>query len=230
MWQTSWGASTRLIGALIMSHSDDKGLVLPPKLAPVKAVIIPIYRKDGERERVLETAHRIANDVGATVDDREGQSPGAKFFYWERRERRGVPVVLEFGPRDLASGSIVLKPRASGDRHSVSVAAVAEKLHQLLAEMQNSMFHAAKQRMKENTVLANSIGEVESILSDVTAEKGGGKFVMAHVKDDPRCDLHVKAFKATIRCIPLVDEYDGPGKCIIAGEPVDRRAVIAKAY
>jgi hypothetical protein len=106
VWQTSCGVSTRLIGGLIMSHSDDRGLVLPPKLAPTKAVIVPIYGKDGEKDRVLEAAHRIAKEVGAKVDDREGQTPGAKFFHWERR---GVPVVLEFGPRDLASGSIVLK-------------------------------------------------------------------------------------------------------------------------
>jgi prolyl-tRNA synthetase len=96
--------------------------------------------------------------------------------------------------------------------------------------MQNAMYDAAKQRLKANTVLANSIEEVESILKDVTAEKGGGKFVVAHVKDDPRCDLRMKELKATIRCIPLVDEYDGPGKCIVTGEQVDRRVVIAKAY
>lgn len=231
VWQTSWGASTRLIGGLIMSHSDDKGLVLPPKLAPVKAVIVPIYRKDGERERLLEATHRIANEIGARVDDREGQTPGAKFFHWERL---GVPVVLEFGPRDLASGSIVLKPRDSGEKRSVSLTDVAKELRELLNEMQNNMFRAAKQRMKANTVLANSIGEVESILKDVTAEKGGGKFVLAHVKDDLRCDQRVKAFKATIRCIPLLnedeDEYEGPGKCIITGEQVERRAIIAKAY
>lgn len=227
VWQTSWGASTRLIGGLIMSHSDDKGLVLPPKLAPVKAVVIPIYRKDDERANVLEAAHRIAKEVGAKVDDREGLTPGAKFFYWERR---GVPAVLEIGPRDLASGSVVLKPRASGEKRSVPIAEVAEKLGQLLEDMQTSLFRAAQQRMKANTVLANSIEEVESILNDVTAEKGGGKFVMAHLKDDPRCDQRVKAFKATVRCVPLVDEYDGPGKCIVTGEPVDRRAVIAKAY
>jgi len=227
VWQTSWGASTRLIGGLIMSHSDDKGLVLPPKLAPIKAVIIPIYRKDDEKARVLETAHRVADEVGARVDEREGQTPGAKFFYWERR---GVPVVLEFGSRDLTSGTIVLKPRATGDRHSVPLTSVREKLRALLGEMQNRMFSAAKQRMNADTVLADSIGEVESILNDVTAEKGGGKFVMAHVKNDPRCDLRMKAFKATIRCIPLVDEYDGAGKCIVTGEPVERRAVIAKAY
>jgi prolyl-tRNA synthetase len=112
----------------------------------------------------------------------------------------------------------------------VPIDSVAAKLRELLAEMQTSMFSAAKQRMQANTVLANSIAEVESILGDVTAEKGGGKFVMAHVKDDPRCDLRVKACKATIRCIPLTDEYDGPGKCIITGEQVERRAVIAKAY
>jgi prolyl-tRNA synthetase len=96
--------------------------------------------------------------------------------------------------------------------------------------MQKNLLDAARQRLRTNTVLANSIGEMESILNEVTAEKGGGKFVMAHVKDDPRCDLRVKEFKATIRCIPLVDEWDGPGKCIVTGEPVERRAVIAKAY
>ena len=227
VWQTSWGVSTRLIGGLIMSHSDDRGLVLPPKLAPTKAVIVPIYGKGGEKDRILEAAHRIAKEVGAKVDDREGQTPGAKFFHWERR---GVPVVLEFGPRDLASGSIVLKRRDIGGKQPMPQAELAEKLPALLGEMQQNMFDVAKQRLRTNTVLANSIGEVESILNDVTAEKGGGKFVMAHVQDDPRCDLRVKEFKATIRCIPLVDECDGPGKCIVTGEQVDRRAVIAKAY
>ena len=227
VWQTSWGVSTRLIGGLIMSHSDDRGLVLPPNLAPTKAVIVPIYGKGGEKDRVLEAAHRIAKELGAKVDDREGQTPGAKFFHWERR---GVPVVLEFGPRDLASGSIVLKRRDTGGKQPMPQGELAGKLPALLGEMQKNMFDAAKQRLRTNTVLANSIGEVESILNDVTAEKGGGKFVMAHVKDDPRCDLRVKEFKATIRCIPLVDECDGPGKCIVTGEQVDRRAVIAKAY
>ena len=227
VWQTSWGVSTRLIGGLIMSHSDDKGLVLPPKLAPVKAVLVPIYRKDEEKGKVLEAAHRIAKDVGAKVDDREAQSPGAKFFHWERR---GVPVVLELGPRDLASGNIVLKRRDTGTKEPLPQAEIAAKLPAVLSEMQKSLYDAAKQRLKANTVLANSIGEVESILNDVTAEKGGGKFVMAHVKDAPECDLRMKEFKATVRCIPLVDEYDGPGKCIVTGEPVDRRVVIAKAY
>ncbi len=227
VWQTSWGVSTRLIGGLIMSHSDDKGLVLPPKVAPVKTVMVPIYRKDEEKSKVLEAAQRIAKDVGAKVDDREGQSPGAKFFHWERR---GVPMVLELGPRDLASGNVVVKRRDTGTKEPMPQSELAAKVPALLDQMQKSLYDAAKQRTKDNTVLANSIEEVESLLKDVTAEKGGGKFVMAHVKDDPRCDARMKEFKATIRCIPLVDEYDGPGKCIVTGEPVEKRVVIAKAY
>jgi prolyl-tRNA synthetase len=107
---------------------------------------------------------------------------------------------------------------------------VAARIPTTLAQMQSDLFAAAKQRLKSNTVLANSIGEVESILAEVSAEKGGGKFVMARLLDDPVCDARLKVFKATVRCIPLVDEYDGPGKCIVTGEPVDRRVVIAKSY
>jgi prolyl-tRNA synthetase len=227
VWQTSWGVSTRLIGGLIMTHSDDKGLVLPPKLAPVKSVLVPIYRKDAERAQVLEAAHRLAAEVGAKVDDREGQSPGAKFFHWERR---GVPVVLELGPRDLASGKIVLKRRDTGVKEPIGQDELAARLPATLEAMQTGLLKAARQRLKDNTVLANSIEEVESILGDVSAEKGGGRFVMAHIKDDPQCDARIKEFKASVRNIPLVDEFDGPGKCIVTGEAVDRRAVIAKAY
>jgi prolyl-tRNA synthetase len=227
VWQTSWGVSTRLIGGLIMSHSDDKGLVLPPKLAPVKSVLVPIYRKDEEKARVLEAAHRIAKDTGSKVDDREGQTPGAKFFHWERR---GVPVVLELGPRDLASGNVVLKRRDTGAKEPVAQADAAGSLAKALEAIQGDLHSAAKERLRANTVLADSLGEVESILNDVTAERGGGKFVMAHVKDDAQCDARLKEFKATVRNIPLKDEYDGPGKCIITGQEVDRRVVIAKAY
>jgi prolyl-tRNA synthetase len=227
VWQTSWGVSTRLIGALIMSHSDDKGLVLPPKLAPVKAVLVPIYRKDEEKAAVLETAHRIAKEIGAKIDDREGHSPGAKFFHWERR---GVPVVLELGPRDVAANNIVIKRRDTGEKQIIAQSDVAGRLAAVLETMQKDLYTAAKERLKANTLTANSIGEVEEILRSVTAEKGGGRFVMAHVKDDPACDARLKEFKATVRNIPLVDEYDGGGKCIVTGEPVDRRVVIAKSY
>ncbi len=227
VWQTSWGVSTRLIGGLIMSHSDDKGLILPPKLAPNKVVLVPIYRKDEERASVLEAAHKIAADIGAKVDQREGQTPGAKFYHWERR---GVPVVLELGPRDLASGNIVLKRRDTGGKEILPQAEIIAKVPAVLEQMQKDLYAAALKRLNANTLIANSITEVEDILRPITAEKGGGKFVMAHMKDDARCDARVKEFKATIRCIPLVDQFDGPGKCIVTGEPVDRRVVVAKSY
>jgi prolyl-tRNA synthetase len=227
VWQTSWGVSTRLIGGLIMTHSDDKGLVLPPNVAPVKSVLVPIYRKDEERTRVLEVAHRIAKEIGAKVDDREGQTPGAKFFHWERR---GVPVVLELGPRDVEANNIVIKRRDTGVKEVIAQADVGSRLQAVWAQMQQDLYDHAKQRLEANTVLANSIEEVERILGEVTAEKGGGKFVMAHLKDDPVCDARLKEFKATVRCIPLVDEFDGPGTCVVTGEQVDRRVVIAKAY
>lgn len=219
VWQTSWGVSTRLIGGLIMTHSDDKGLVLPPKVAPMKAVIVPIYRKDEERAQVMEVAVRLAAECGAHLDTREGQSPGAKFFHWERR---GVPVVFELGPRDVASGNIVLKRRDTGTKEIIPQAEAASKLATTLDAMQTDLYRKAKQRLQDNTVLANSIGEVESMLN--------GKFVMAHLKDDPSNDARIKEFKASVRNIPIADEYDGPGKCILTGEPVDRRVVIAKAY
>ncbi|HEY3455971.1 MAG TPA: proline--tRNA ligase [Bryobacteraceae bacterium] len=227
VWQTSWGVSTRLIGGLIMTHSDDKGLVLPPKVAPVSAVLVPIYRKDEERAAVMEAARKIASDIHIRIDDREGQTPGAKFFHWERR---GVPVVIELGPRDVAAGQAVLKRRDTGAKQTVPLEGVPTSLAALLETIQQDLYQSAKERLRANSVLANSIGEVEDILRAVTAEKGGGKFVMAHIKDDPQCDARLKEFKATVRCVPLVDEHDGAGTCIITGERVAQRSVIAKAY
>lgn len=227
VWQTSWGVSTRLIGGLIMTHSDNKGLVLPPKLAPQKSVIVPIYNKDEDRAKVLEQASKLAKETGSHIDMREGQTPGAKFYHWERR---GVPVVFELGPRDIASGNIVIKRRDTTTKETISQTDILTKLTTTLDSIQKNLFSKAKQRLKDNTVLANSIEEVETILKDVTPEKGGGKFVMAHLKDDPKNDARIKAFKASIRNIPLVDEYDGAGKCILTGEFVNQRLVIAKAY
>src|SRR5512141_2295495 len=146
VWQTSWGVSTRLIGGLIMSHSDDKGLILPPKLAPNKAVLVPIYRKDEERASVLEAAHKIAADIGAKVDQREGQTPGAKFYHWERR---GVPLVLELGPRDLASGNIVLKRRDTGAKEILPQAEIAAKVPLVLEQIQRDLYAAARKRLNE---------------------------------------------------------------------------------
>jgi prolyl-tRNA synthetase len=227
VWQTSWGVSTRLIGGLIMTHSDDKGLVLPPNVAPVKAVIVPIYRKEEERVQVLEVADKIARELQVKMDTRDSLSPGAKFFHWERR---AIPVVLELGPRDLANGKIALKRRDTGSKEILPQVQAGVRLPEVLAEMQRDLYNKAKQRMKENTVMADSLEEVEDILRDVTAEKSGGKFVMAHLKDDPACDARLKQFKATVRCIPVLDEFDGAGNCIVTGKQVDRRVVIAKAY
>ena len=193
----------------------------------MKAVIVPIFRKDEERSQVMEVAVRLATELGAHVDARDGYSPGAKFFHWERR---GVPVVFELGPRDVASGNIVIKRRDTGTKATIPQSEAVSALATTLDAIQKDLYQNAKRRLRDNTVMANSIGEVESILNDVTAEKGGGKFVMAHLKDDPANDARIKEFKASVRNIPLVDEFDGPGKCILTGQSVDRRVVIAKAY
>jgi prolyl-tRNA synthetase len=232
VWQTSWGVSTRLVGGLIMTHSDDRGLVLPPKLAPTKVVIVPILRKDTDTVTLLAKIAAVAealNAAGITteVDAREEQSPGAKFFHWESR---GVPVVIEIGPRDLAGNTCVLKRRDLGTKLPVSLDGLAVTVATVLEHMQTELLAVGRLRLGSNTVLANSIGEVEEILAPATAEKGGGKFVMAHIKDDPDCDARIKEFKASVRCIPLKDEFDGPGKCIVTGETVPQRSVIAKAY
>jgi len=232
VWQTSWGVSTRLIGGLIMTHSDDKGLVLPPKLAPVKAVIVPIFRKEEERTQVLEVANKVAAELNAQgldteVDAREGYNPGHKFFHWEQR---GVPVTIELGPRDVAAGTAVVKRRDLGTKESFPLEGLAGVVSGILDRMQAELFETAARRLKENTVTASTLDEVAEIVTPATAEKGGGKFVMAHIKDDPACDAKVKELKASVRCLPLVDEYDGPGKCIITGETVSHRSVIAKSY
>jgi prolyl-tRNA synthetase len=232
VWQTSWGLSTRMIGGIIMTHSDDKGLVLPPRLAPLKVVIVPIYRKEGEQAQVLEAASKMAADLSAAgisveVDAREELSPGAKFFHWERR---GVPLTIEIGPRDLAASQAVLKRRDLGTKTPAKMDGFTDTVAATLDQIQDQLYGSARQRLKENTVQANSFEEVAALLGPVTAEKGGGKFVMAHLKDDPACDARIKELKATVRCIPMVDEFDGPGKCIVTGETVPQRAVIAKAY
>jgi prolyl-tRNA synthetase len=232
VWQTSWGVSTRLIGGLIMTHSDDKGLVLPPKLASVHAVFIPIYRKDAERAGVIEKANQLVAELrgagfSAEADDREGYTPGFKFFHWEQR---GVPLIIELGPRDLAADQVVVRRRDATEKQTVPMSGLLAAVRQVLDQMQKELLEKARRRREENTVRANSLDEVRTILEVATAEKGGGKFVMAHLKDDPLCEARLKEFKASVRCIPLEDRCDGVGRCIVTGEPVPRRVVIAKAY
>jgi prolyl-tRNA synthetase len=138
--------------------------------------------------------------------------------------------VIELGPRDVAAGNVVLKRRDTGTKEVIPQSALEDKFGATLEQMQKDLYQRAKNRLKSNTVTADSLEEVRDILDAVTAEKGGGKFVMAHLKDDPANDARIKEFKATVRNIPLADEYDGPGKCILTGEAVERRVVIAKAY
>ena len=232
VWQTSWGVSTRLIGGLIMTHSDDKGLVLPPKLAPTKVVIVPIFRQEAEKIKVMEEANKLAETLNAKgisthLDAREEHSPGHKFFHWEKL---GVPVTLELGPRDVAAGQAVLKRRDLGTKETLPLGTVADAIPPMLENIQTDLLAAARKRMKDNTIVANSLEEVTKLFDNETGEKSGNKFVMVHIKDDPACDAKIKDLKASVRCIPLKDEYDGPGKCIITGETVPQRSVIAKAY
>ena len=232
VWQTSWGVSTRLMGGLVMTHSDDRGLVLPPRLAPVQVVIVPIYRKDEERGVVLEACERIGaalreKALAVEVDSREGYNPGHKFFFWEQR---GVPVIIEIGPRDLKNNSVVARRRDAEAKQPAPMDGLPGRIAAMLDSMQQDLLERARRRLRDNTVLANSFGEVAEILRDATAEKGGGKFVMAHLKDAPENDARIKELKASVRCIPLAGDVDDPGPCLLTGETVDRQVVIAKAY
>lgn len=237
VWQTSWGVSTRLIGALIMTHSDDEGLVLPPRLAPIHVVIVPIYRKEEEKVRVLEAAQRIAVELrsdGLTVkvDDREGLKPGAKYYEWERK---GVPVRLEIGPRDLDQGSVMLKRRiapldAAGKpaKETLPLADLGLGLGKLLDQFQRFLFERASERLRAGTVRIDRWSDFEAVFADQ-----GSKFVLAHWDGTTETELAIKeATKATIRCLPL--EADLPtaeaGTCIRSGKPSQRRVLFAKNY
>jgi prolyl-tRNA synthetase len=167
----------------------------------VKAVIVPIFRKEEERVQVLEVANKVAADLNAQgldaeVDAREGYNPGHKFFHWEQR---GVPVTNELGPRDVAAGTAVVKRRDLGTKESFPLDGLAGVVSGILDRMQKELFETAARRMKENTVTASTLDEVAEIVTPATAEKGGGKFVMAHIKDDPACDAKVKELKASVR-------------------------------
>jgi prolyl-tRNA synthetase len=237
VWQTSWGVSTRLVGALIMTHSDDEGLVLPPKLAPIHIVIVPIYRKDEERTRVLEAAQKLATELrsdGLTVkvDDREGLKPGAKYYEWERK---GVPVRIELGPRDLDQGSVMIKRRvapldAAGKptKETLPITDIGVSLGKVLDEFQSFLFQRAAERLKQGTQRVDNWADFEAIFQDQ-----GSRFVLAHWDGTTETELAIKeATKATIRCLPL--EQDLPsleaGRCIKSGRPSSRRVLFAKNY
>lgn len=237
VWQTSWGVSTRLVGALVMTHSDDQGLVLPPKLAPIHVAIVPIYKKEEERAAVLEAAARIAaelRDDGLTVevDDREGFSPGAKYYDWERK---GVPLRLELGPRDLEARSVVGKRRVTGTdergrpiKETLRMDGIGVQVGRILDELQRSLFDAALRRREENTVLVDTWDDFQAVFADQ-----GSRFVYAHWDGTSETELAIKdATKATIRCVPLPGEGPAPepGKCIKSGRPSRQRVLFSKNY
>jgi prolyl-tRNA synthetase len=237
VWQTSWGASTRLVGAVIMSHSDDDGLVLPPRLAPIHVAIVPIYRKDDERSAVLEAANKVADELrvdglSVRVDDREGMNPGAKYYDWERK---GVPLRLELGPRDLESQSVMSKLRIAEVnekgrpvKEQLPLEGIGVRVGQILDGFQGFLFDRALARQVENTRTIDT-------WDDFTAsfEGGGSGFVWAHWDGTTETELAIKeATKATLRCIALPGEGPDPepGACIKTGKPSAQRVLFAKAY
>jgi prolyl-tRNA synthetase len=237
VWQTSWGVSTRLVGALIMCHSDDEGLVLPPRMAPIQVAVVPIFRTEEERVAVLEVASRIVEDLradGLTVelDDREGMKPGAKYYHWERK---GVPLRLEIGPRDIADGAVMAKRRVTDldergrpKKEKIPMEGLAVAVGKVLDEMQVDLFERALARREADTVLVNSWDDFQAIYAN-----GASKFVYAHWDGTSETELAIKeATKATIRCIPLEGEGQGPEKgiCIFSGKPSTQRVLFAKNY
>jgi len=224
VYATSWGVSTRLIGALIMTHSDDQGLVLPPKLAPIQIVIVPIYRKDDEKAKVLEAARRLSEQLKekftVKLDDREMFSPGWKFNEWEMR---GVPLRVEIGPRDVAANAVVLARRDNREKKSVPQGEIIEAASKLLDEIQRSLFERALQFREENSRRIDGYDEFKEFME-------GGGFAWCHWCGSEDCEVSVQEeTSATIRGIPLDGEKE-EGKCIYCGKPSQMRVVFAKAY
>ncbi|WP_215226323.1 proline--tRNA ligase [Echinicola shivajiensis] len=228
VWGTSWGVSTRLMGALIMAHSDDKGLVLPPKLAPIQVVIVPIFRSEEELQAIEEKAHEIMNKlkplgISVKFDHRDTHKPGWKFAEYELK---GVPVRIAMGPRDLANNTIEVARRDTLTKEMVKLGEVEiEKLVvELLDEIQENIYQKALQFREEKTTKVNTWEEFQKVLE----EKGG--FVSAHWDGSSETEEKIKDLtKATIRCIPLDQEAE-EGKCVLTGNPSKGRVLFAKAY
>ena len=226
VWASSWGVSTRLVGALVMAHSDDQGLVLPPRLAPRQVVIVPIYRTDEDRERVLARAGLIrdelaAADVRVKVDDREEYRPGWKFNEYELQ---GVPLRIAIGPRDLTNNSVELARRDTRDKETISLDGLTERIVAELESMQNRLFTTALDFRNSLTTDVESREEFESALNDT------GGFVRAHWDGTDETEALVKEQTgATIRCIPLENEQ-ADGVDPFSGKPSSEKVIYAKAY
>ncbi|MGY6559574.1 MAG: proline--tRNA ligase [Nitritalea sp.] len=228
VWGTSWGVSTRLMGALIMAHSDDNGLVLPPKLAPIQVVIVPIYKGEEQLEAISQKAKELmaalrAKGISVKFDNRDTHKPGFKFAEYELK---GVPVRIAIGPKDLENNSIEIARRDLLSKHTLSLADVeiGTYIEQLLAEIQDSIYQKAKSFQTEHITAVNSWEEFQEVLEN----KGG--FLSAHWDGTAETEEKIKTLtKATIRCIPL-DAREEAGTCILTGQPSTRRVLFAKAY
>ena len=226
-WTTSWGLSTRFIGAIIMVHGDDQGLILPPRIAPYQVVIVPIFKTDEEKTLVIEAAKRIREqlvkaDIRVKLDEREGQSPGFKFNDWEMR---GVPLRMEVGPKDVAKGTVVLARRDKPGREGkafVSQDGIATSVQTLLVEIQKALFDRALAFREAHTVEPKNLDEFRQAV-----ETG---FAKSFWCGDSKCEEQIKeATKATLRCIPL-DQPGESGVCISCNKPSKEIAIFGKAY
>jgi prolyl-tRNA synthetase len=229
VWNTSWGVSTRLVGALIMTHGDDAGLVTPPRLAQYQVVIVPIYRTDDEHATVLEAAERVKRELAAAgvrvhLDARTGMKPGAKYYEWEGR---GVPLRLEIGPRDVAASTSVLARRTGGKKETLPMEGIAERMHDEMERMQRELLDAARARVEAATIRGATR---QQFLDHI---EGSGGFVYAGFCGRPECEAEIKEqTKATIRVLPD-PEYrspEPPATCMWCGLPSVAEAVWARAY
>ena len=226
VWATSWGVSTRLMGALIMTHSDDKGLVLPPNLAPFQVVIVPIFKGEEQRKLVVDHATKIYNSLQAVgirvkLDDRDTHTPGYKFNDYELK---GVPVRLGIGPKDIEKGSVELARRDDLTKSFVSQDKLEVHIKELLKEIQNNLFDKALQHRDQHITSCDTYEDFKKVLES----KGG--FIAAHWDGTTETEMKIKQeTKATIRCIPL-DSDEENGTCIYSGKPSAQRVLFAKAY
>lgn len=226
VWATSWGVSTRLMGALVMTHSDDNGLVLPPKLAPTQVVFVPIYKSEEELNTVSEVVAKLRTELHAKgitthYDDRDNYKPGFKFAEYEMR---GVPVRVAIGPKDIEKGTAEVARRDTLQKQFVPQEQLASTIVTLLDDIQNNLYNRALEFREQNTRKVDSYDEFKKVIS----EKGG--FVLAHWDGTAETEALIKEeTKATIRCIPL-DAPKEEGKCIVTGKPSTQRAIFAVAY
>lgn len=226
VWATSWGVSTRLMGALIMSHSDDSGLVLPPRLAPIQVVIVPIYKNEEQLNQISEFIEPVkkallARGISVKYDNRDTHKPGWKFAEYELK---GVPVRIAVGPRDMENGTVEVARRDTKEKAVYQVTDLDLKIDHLLSQIQDNIFKKALTFRDQNTYRADSWEEFNSILD----EKGG--FIYAHWDGTPETEQKIKDLtKATIRCIPFNNKLEA-GKCVLTGNPSSQRVLFARAY